>query len=100
MRRPAVPKRKDTAYESRPSPGRRGVFVALLHLLVGIDAPQPLLLDPTVKTVAGDAAPAGCALLDLGHHAGLQAGCDRAAGIWAVVERGQVILGLHGDYGG
>src|SRR6266576_279715 len=55
----------------------------LLHLLIGVDAPQPLLLDPAVETVAGDAAPAGGATLDLGDDARLQAGCDRTGLIGA-----------------
>src|SRR5450755_4241477 len=51
-------------------------FAPLLHLLIGIDAPQPLLFDPAVEAVADDVAPAGRAALDLGHDAGLQARDD------------------------
>jgi hypothetical protein len=29
-----------------------------LHPLVGVDAPQPLLLDPAIEPVAGNVAPA------------------------------------------
>src|SRR5664279_4320483 len=44
-----------------------------VHLLVGVDTPQPLLFDPAVEAVADDAAPACATLLELGHDAGLQA---------------------------
>src|SRR5712664_227254 len=79
---------------------RRGRFRSLLHLLVGVDAPQPLLLDPAVEAVAGDAAPTCRAALDLGHDAGLQAGRDRAGFVGALVERREFVLGLHGDDSG
>src|SRR6266699_3141926 len=79
---------------------RRGRFRSSLHLLVGVDAPQPLLLDPAIEAVAGDAAPACRAPLDLGHDAGLQAGRDRAGFVGAVVERREFVLGLHGDNSG
>src|SRR3982075_4408473 len=87
-------------------PSRRGQAAAprdedySLHLLVGIDAPQPLLLDPAIETVAGDAAPAGRAALDLGHDTGLQAGCNRAGLIGAIIERSEFVLGFHGDDSG
>src|ERR1700704_1385277 len=69
----------------------------LLHLLIRVDAPQPLLSDPAAEAVAGDGPPAGGALPDLGHYAGLQAGGDCAGGIGAIVQRRQFILGLHRD---
>src|SRR5258706_11080749 len=89
-----------------PYPPRRGQAAAprdeaylLLHLLIRVDAPQPLLLDPAVKAIAGDVAPACRATLDLGHDAGLQAGRDRAGLIGALIERRELVLGLHGDHG-
>src|SRR6266851_153887 len=69
----------------------------LIHLLIGVDAPQPLLLDPAFEAVAGNTAPAGRAMLDLGYHPGLQAGCNRAGWIRAVVKRREFVLGFHGD---
>src|SRR6186997_2215033 len=71
-----------------------------LDLLIGVDAPQPLLFDPAVEAVAGDVAPACRATLDLGHDAGLQASDHRAGRIGAIVERREFILGLHSDHGG
>src|SRR5712671_898289 len=68
-----------------------------LHLLVGVDAPQPLLFDPAIKTVAGDAAPPTDAFLHLRHHAGLQTRGNRAVRIGSVVERREVVPGFHGD---
>src|SRR6186997_3135909 len=68
-----------------------------LHLFVRVDAPQPLLLDPAVKTVADHAAPAIGAFLDLGDDAGLQAGRNRAGAVGAIVERGKLVPALHGD---
>src|SRR5258708_28673216 len=73
---------------------------ASLHLFIGVDAPQPLLFDPAIETVAGDVAPARRALLDLGHDAGLQAGRDRTGLIGAIIERCEFVLGLHADNGG
>ena len=67
--------------------------VSLIHLLVGVDAPQPLLFDPAIEAVAADMAPACRALLDLGHDAGLQAGGDRAGWIGAIIERREFVLG-------
>src|SRR5260370_20643791 len=67
----------------------------LIHLLIGVDAPQPLLLDPAVEAVAGNTAPAGRAMLDLGYHPGLQAGCNRAGWIRAIVQRREFVLGFH-----
>src|ERR1700687_148812 len=71
-----------------------------IHLLVGVDAPQPRLFDPAIETIAGNTAPASRAMLDLGDDASLQAGGDRAGGIGALVERREVVLALHGDHGG
>src|SRR6266403_1901583 len=71
-----------------------------LHLLIGVDAPQPLLFEPAIETVAGDVAPACCAALDLGHDAGLQARDHRAGRVGTIVERREFVLGLHGDHGG
>jgi len=45
-----------------------------------------LLLDPAIEAVAGNTAPAGRAMLDLGYHPGLQAGCNRAGWIRAIVK--------------
>src|ERR1700689_4963412 len=75
-----------------PSPRIRGDDVSIIaqrkwcsiHLLIGVNAPQPLLLDPAVKTVAGDVAPALRAVLDLGHDAGLQLRRDRRGLIGAL----------------
>src|SRR6266576_1555202 len=84
-------------------PSRRGQAAAprdedcSLHLLVDVDAPQPLLLDPAIEAIAGDATPACRAPLDLGHDAGLQAGRDRAGFVGALVEWREFVLGLHGD---
>src|SRR6267154_5438679 len=69
----------------------------LIHLLIGVDTPQPLLLDPAIEAVAGNTAPAGRAMLDLGYHPGLQAGCNRAGWIRAIVQRREFVLGFHGD---
>src|SRR2546430_3622181 len=71
-----------------------------LHLLIGVDAPQPLLFESAIETVAGDVAPACCAALDLGHDAGLQARDHRAGRVGTIVERREFVLGLHGDHGG
>src|SRR5882757_7910158 len=79
---------------------RRKAGLPSLHLLVRVDAPQALLLDPAVESVAGDAAPAIGAFLDLRDDAGLQAGRHRAGGVGMVIERGQFVLALHGDDGG
>src|SRR5579862_4485924 len=68
-----------------------------IHLFVGVDAPEPLLLDPAVKAAPEDMAPAGGAILDLRDDAGLEAGADGARRIGAFVERGEVVLVLHGD---
>src|ERR1700675_4984994 len=68
-----------------------------IHLLIGVNAPQPLLFDPAVKTVADHAAPAGRAFLDLGDDAGLQSSGNAAGWICVIVERRQFFLGLHGD---
>src|ERR1019366_10784812 len=89
---PPVP--RDAA--KRPLLGMR----SSLYLLVGVDAPQPLLFDPAIEAVAGDVAPACGAVLDLGHDAGLQAGGDRAGRIGPIIERREFVLGLHGDDGG
>src|SRR5258708_4511353 len=64
-----------------------------IDLLVGVNAPQPLLFDPAIKPVAGDAAPACIAMLDLRDDAGLQAGGDRAFRIRAIINRCQLVLG-------
>src|SRR5260370_14623647 len=74
-----------------------GTTAYSLHLLIGVNAPQPLLLDPAVKAIAGDAAPAGRAFLDLGHDAGLQPRGNRAARIGTIVEWREFVLGLHDD---
>src|SRR6202166_4782300 len=71
-----------------------------IHLLVGVDTPQPLLFDPAVKAVAGHVAPACRAVLDQGDDAGLQTCGDRAGLIGALIEWGQFVLALHGDDGG
>src|SRR5581483_4635155 len=89
---PAAPHRKVTAYGSPPSRGRQQKSI---HLLVGVDAPEPLLLDPAVKAGACDMAPAGGAMLDLRDDPGLQARADCARRIGAFVERGEVVLVLH-----
>src|ERR1700751_1005716 len=68
-----------------------------IHLLVGVDAPQALLLDPAVKALACDMAPMLVARLHLGDDAGLQARGDRARRIGAVIERREIVLVLHGD---
>src|SRR4029077_18934598 len=92
------------AYGSLLSQGRREILflgsLKLIHLLVGVDAPQPLLFDPAIETIAGNTAPAGRAVLDLRDDASLQAGGDRAGGVGALVERREVVLALHGDHGG
>src|ERR1700732_5097997 len=89
------------AYGSLLSQGRREILflgsLNLIPLLIGVDAPQPLLFDPAIETVAGDAAPARRAVFDLGDDAGLQAGGDSAGRIGALVERREVVLALHGD---
>src|SRR3954462_5558061 len=94
-----VRRRWAAAYGSPRSRGRLrgGSARASLHLLIRVDAPQALLLDPAVKTVADHAAPAIGAFLDLGHHAGLQAGRDRAGPVGPIVQRRKLVLGLHGD---
>src|SRR4051812_18579037 len=68
-----------------------------LQFLVGVDAPEALLFDPAVKTIAGDTAPAAGAFLYLRHHAGLQTRGNRAVRIGSVVERREVVPGFHGD---
>src|SRR5438046_8385172 len=75
-------------------PGRRWPS---LHSLIRVDAPQALLFDPAVKAVADHAAPAIGAFLDLGNDANLQAGRNRTGRIGTIIERGQLVLGLHGD---
>src|SRR5579883_1998118 len=84
-------------YGSRPSPGRPR---SSIHLLVGVDAPQPLLLNPAVKPLAVDVAPVLIALLDLGDNANLQAGGHGAVGVGILVHCGEIVLVLHGDYRG
>src|SRR5260370_22849589 len=69
----------------------------LIHLLIGVDTPQPLLLDPAIEAVAGNTAPAGRAMLDLGYHPGLQAGCNRAGLLRPWVPRREFLLRFHGD---
>src|ERR1700722_3827480 len=71
-----------------------------IHLFVGVDAPEPLLLDPAVEAIARDAAPAGGAMFDLGDDAGLQARVNGAGRIRSFVQRSKVVLVLHGDDGG
>src|SRR6202035_857561 len=71
-----------------------------IHLLIGVDAPQPLLFDPAIEAVAGNTAPARRAVFDLGDDAGLQAGGDSTGRIGAFVERREIVLALHGDHGG
>src|SRR5215217_2112425 len=71
--------------------------ITSLHLLIRVDAPQALLLDPAVKAVADHAAPAIGAFLDLGDDANLQTGRNRAGWIGTIIERRQLVLGLHGD---
>src|SRR4051794_23164343 len=68
-----------------------------IHLLVRVDAPEALLLDPAVKAVTADAAPVCSALLHLGDDTGLEPGRNRALGIGAVVDRRELVLVLHGD---
>src|SRR6266481_2641698 len=87
----------ESGWIARSSPAMTS---ASLHLFIGVDAPQPLLFDPAIETVAGDVAPARRALLDLGHDAGLQAGRDRTGLIGAIIERCEFVLGLHADNGG
>src|ERR1700739_3200061 len=70
---------------------------ASFHLLVGVDAPQPLLLDPGVKTLAEAVGPALTAFLPIGAPASLQLRGNRARDVGAIVERGQIVLVLHGD---
>src|SRR5437868_14876282 len=72
---------------------------ASLHLLVGVNAPQALLLDEAVKAVAGDAAPAGRTFLHRRADAGLQFRGNRASRIGAIVERRELFLALHRDHG-
>src|SRR3954447_10296944 len=86
-------------------PGHDGGATAPLpprsvHLLVRVDAPEALLLDPAVKTVAADAAPVCAALLHLGDDAGLEPGRNRAVGVGAIVDRRKLVLVLHGDDSG
>src|SRR5581483_4657463 len=84
-------------YGSRPSPGRPR---SSIHRLVGVDAPQPLLLNPAVKPLAVDVAPVLIALLDLGDDANLQAGGHGAVGVGILVHCGEIVLVLHGDHSG
>src|SRR5580692_5450561 len=69
-----------------------------LDLLVRINAPQLVLLDPAVKAVAGDLAPFAGAVLDRAQHADLQLCRHRAFGVGFGVDRRQVGLRfqLHG----
>src|SRR5579863_6438825 len=76
------------------------LMAASIHLLIGVDAPQPLLFDPAVKTIAGDMAPGGSAMFDLGHDANLKAGADRAGRIGPLVKRGEVVLVFHRNHRG
>src|SRR6185437_1671064 len=71
-----------------------------IHHLVGVDAPQLLLLDPAVKAPALNVAPAGVARLHRGQHAVLQACHHRARRIIALMEQGEIILVLHHDDSG
>src|SRR5258705_12057015 len=87
----------ESGWIARSSPAMTS---ASLDLFIGVDAPQPLLFDPAIETVAGDVAPARRALLDLGHDAGLQAGRDRTRLIGAILERGEFALGLYAYHGG
>src|SRR5580704_16230282 len=68
-----------------------------IHLFVDVDAPEPLLLDPAVEAIAHDVAPAAGAVSDLGDDAGLQARVDGTGRICPFVQRGEVVLVLHGD---
>src|SRR5438270_812710 len=65
-----------------------------VDLLVGIDAPQPVLLDPAVEPVAGEAAPRAGALLDLAVDARLQTGHGMGVIVGAVEQRHEVVLDL------
>src|SRR3982751_4330017 len=79
---------------------KAGTTVRSIHLLVGVDAPQPLLLDPAVKTGTDDTAPTVFTFLDLGHDTGLQPRGNGAGRIGAIIDRREFVLGLHGDDGG
>ena len=80
---------------SRADPGNRDES---LDLLVRINAPQLVLLDPAVKTVAGDLAPFAGAVFDRAQHADLQLRRHRALGVGLGIDRRQVGLRfqLHG----
>src|SRR5580704_18039713 len=67
-------------------------------LLVRINAPQLVLLDPAVKNVAGDLAPFAGAVFDRAQHADLQLRRDRALSVGFGIDRRQVGLRfqLHG----
>src|SRR5215470_13871201 len=67
---------------------------ALVQLLVGIDAPQALLLDPAVETVAHDPAPGTGASLHQAEHADLEPRQGGALRVRLVVEREQLVLVL------
>ena len=104
-RRRAAPARRQGARGRRHdrsddrSDAGRGAAVtrAVRHLLVRIDAPEPLLHDPAVEAGAGDLAPAAGAALDRRHDARLQARRpSRLAIVGGVVERDQLVLGLGG----
>src|SRR6516164_5185868 len=71
-----------------------------IHLFVGVDAPQALLLDPAVKAVAGDMAPVLVAFPDLRNHASLQTRGHRTAAVCAIMQRRELLLALHSDDGG
>src|SRR3981189_503041 len=76
-------------------PWVRGDDRRLLHLFVGVNAPQTLLLYPAVKTVAWRTAPAVDAFLYLRHHAGLQPRRDCAAGVGTVIDRREFFPRFH-----
>src|SRR5215475_10908450 len=85
---------------SGPTP-RCGAEAPSFDFFVRVHAPQPILLDPAVESLAGEAAPSSRAALDGTEHPRLQARDGRAAGIGFAVERQQFVFGLRlrGDHG-
>src|SRR5215469_10563022 len=65
----------------------RKLNATLVHLLARIDAPEAILLDPAVKTLARDPAPDFGTALDDGEHAGLQPGRDGTRRVRGGVQR-------------
>src|SRR5581483_5361127 len=69
--------------------------VTLVDLLARVDAPQPVLLDPAVESLAGEAAPAVLTFLHGGEHAVLELRREAARGIGLGVQCDDLVFALR-----